>query len=118
MRESSLEAMLLLAGLYAAHGKHGKARILLEGLREVAPDDPRVARLLVHALVMEGAFEQSLEVVSSLQSEAASEPGSDSDPDQACLLRLRASALWGLDRAQEAREALEKSTRYLKGGEA
>jgi hypothetical protein len=110
MRESSLEAMLLLAGLYAMHSKHGKARILLEGLRELIPDDGRVLRLLAHSLLMTGEYGQSLDALAALEAHPEMR---ERNEGRACLLRLRASALWGLQRTEEARTALEESAACL-----
>jgi Flp pilus assembly protein TadD len=111
MRASSLEALLLLARLYVMHEKHGKARVLLEGLFDLEPEDERVLRLLAYALLKAGEYEQSLgklRVIDELRKNELSEYTQDAE-DTACLLRLKAAALWGLQRKEEARTALEQS---------
>ncbi len=115
MRESSLESLLLLATLFVVHEKHAKALALLEGLRELAPRDERVLRLLCHSLVMEKRYERALELIQELPFAAK---GGPQNLDLACALRLKASALWGLGRNQEARAALEQSIAAVSGGAA
>ena len=113
MRESSLEALLLLATLFVIHEKHGKALTLLEGLYELAPRDERVLRLLCHSLVVRRRFEQALERIRELLALAENMM---SGRDKACALRLYASALQGLNRGEEARTFLEQSIAAASGG--
>ena len=110
MRESSLESLLLLATLFVVHEKHAKAVTLLEGLYDVAPEDERVLRLLGHSLIMEGRHERALEIIRKL---LAVSGAAMSGSDMACALRLKASALWRLNRAEEARATLEQSIAHL-----
>jgi hypothetical protein len=110
MQESSLEAILLLASLYTMQSKHNKARILLEGLSELMADDGRVLRLLAHSLLMAGEYGKSLEVLTALEAKPELRENNEA---RACLLRLQASALWGLQRPQEAKAALEESAACL-----
>ena len=113
MRESSLEALLLLATLFVVHEKHGKALTLLEGLFELAPRDERVLRLLCHSLVAQRRFERALERIRELLALAGSDM---SGQDKACALRLQASALWGLNKGEEARAVLEQSIEAASSG--
>lgn len=110
MRESSLEALLLLATLFVIHDKHAKALVLLEGLYDVAPSDERILRLLAHSLLSEKQYDRALDVVRELMSVSGS---ALSGEDTACALRLKASALWNLGRIEEARAALEQSITYI-----
>ena len=113
MRESSLETLLLLATLFVIHEKHAKALTLLEGLFELAPRDERVLRLLCHSLVAQKHFERALEMTRELSALAGS---GMSGQDKVCALRLRAAALWGLNRGEEARAVLEQSIAAAAGG--
>ena len=106
MRESSLETLLLLATLFVIHEKHAKALALLEGLFELAPQDERVLRLLCHSLVAQKSFQRALELTGELSALAGN---AMSGQDRACTLRLKAAALWGLNRGEEARAVLEQS---------
>ena len=113
MRESSLEALLLLATLFVIHEKHGKALTLLEGLYELTPRDERVLRLLCHSLVAQRHFERALERIREL---LVLTENTMSGQDTACVLRLQASALRGLNRNEEARAFLEQSIATAPGG--
>jgi tetratricopeptide (TPR) repeat protein len=113
MRESSLETLLLLATLFVIHEKHAKALTLLEGLFELAPRDERVLRLLCHSLVRQKLFERALEMLRDLSALAGN---GMSGRDRACALRLRAAALWGLNRGEEARALLEQSIAAIADG--
>ncbi len=112
MRESSLESLLLLAALYVMHEKHAKARTLLEGLRELAPQEERVLRPLCHVLAVQKEYAQALEAAQELLGLVGK---TLSGTELACLLRLKASALWGLGRVEEARAALEQGNAALAG---
>lgn len=105
MRDSSLEALLLLASLFVVHAKLPKALTLLEGLRDLAPEDERVLRPLSHVLIEQKHYGRALDIIQEL----LSLPGEKmSAEDTACALRLKASALWNLDRREEARALLEQ----------
>jgi uncharacterized protein HemY len=106
MRESSLEALLLMASLYVMHEKHAKARVLLDGLYDLAPEDVRILRLLAYSLIMEGEYERGLAVLRELEN--LTEPLGQ-HAENTCFLRLEASALWGMNRTEEARTILERS---------
>lgn len=108
MREAPAEALLLLAYLLTAQGKHAKAVTILNGLAELLPGDDRVLRPLAHACLLDGRHAQALEV-----SEALLRPGGADLHGEAlaCALRLKAEALWGLGRRDEARNLLEESIR-------
>ncbi len=110
MKESSLESLLLLSTLFVLHEKTAKALTLLEGLYELAPQDPRILRLLVHVLIAEKHFEQGLEKIRELFDVSRNTMSSE---DTLCTLRLQASALWNLNRHEEARAILEQSLMYL-----
>lgn len=106
MRESSLESLLLLATLFVIHEKHARALTLLEGLYDLAPRDERILRLLAHALLAEKHHERALEILRELTGVAGEHM---THSDTACVLRLKAAALWNLGRRDEARAVLDAS---------
>ncbi len=114
MRESSAEALLLLAYLHAAHGKHAKAVSLLRGLAALLPDDARVLRPLAHACLLAGRPGDALEAADALLRLGGDTLAGDA---LACTLRLKAAALWELGRKEEARARLEESIRAAGAGE-
>lgn len=106
MREASAEALLLLAYLYTAHHRHAKAFILLRGLAELRPDDPRVLRPLAYACLREQRHAEALDLCERLLGPAGGPPVGET---LACTLRLKAAALWGMGNQAEARRLLEES---------
>lgn len=115
MREPSSEALLLLACLYEAHDKPEKALTLLLALREILPGERRVLRPLCHALLRTEQYAEALETADSLLALENNAPsGPYAREDMACVLRLRAQALWGLNRHEEARPLLEHSIDLMK----
>ncbi len=112
MRETSAEALLLLAYLQAANGKHAKAASLLRGLASLLPDDARVLRPLAHTCLLDGRHAEALEAADALLRLGGEGLAGD---ELACTLRLKAAALWGLGRKEEARDRLEESIRAVAG---
>ncbi len=109
MRETSVEALLLMAALYAGHDKHKKAVTLLMALHELAPDDERVLPPLCHSLVQLKEFAKTQEFMPTLL--AQSREGSLQN--RICALRLHAAVLWGLERKSEAKAVLEQCTHLM-----
>lgn len=109
MRTNSLEALLLLATFFVTHEKFDKALTLLKALREISPEDHRVLRILCYCLVMEKCHAEALDVIETL---AAANDAPDGE-DLLCLLRLKASSLWGLGDENGARAVLEQSQELI-----
>lgn len=96
------DAMLLLADAYLEQGQIDKARILLDGLAVLWPNDAGVLKALAFACLQENLFDQALAAAEGYLRQAAVTPAS------APILLIRSRALWGLGRADEARHGLKR----------
>ncbi len=106
MDEREFEAVKLLCRVLIGTGKYRRARELLSGLAESAPDDEWINRNLVFSLVRLGEFEAALPVAARLAGKAAA-------GDRAPALFFHAYALWGSGKTGESRRVVEEYSREL-----
>ncbi len=93
-----VDALRALGFVYLQSGLFAKARILFSALHELWPADVQIAASLAYALLHEGRFDAALALLDGCQHDAV-------PPPPLCDL-LRARALSGLGRTDEARAAL------------
>lgn len=105
------QALLLLAFVLVQSGKHRQALDVLEGLRHWEAQSTACLPLLTQCYLELGLFAEALPLAQELAREWAPERGQEQvDPQHGpalCATRMVAQALWGLNRKEEARAALE-----------
>ena len=100
MRTEHKDILRVLGHFFLEHGQAGKALVLLEALQAVFPADSGIAGSLSYAYLQTGRYQDALDASGRATAEQAGVVGH----------LLRGKALWGLDRADEARACL---ARYL-----
>lgn len=93
--------LLVLLYLYLQHGKHEKARKVLDILRNFYPDDPHIIRCSGYLLFEEGKSEEALK-----EANRVLEFNDANVHDKAFGLLLKSRAYWNLDKKSEAEKCL------------
>lgn len=107
MNSTDKESLLLLAHLYLQHGKEADARVLLEAVQELFPEDSYSCRALAWIYLKQGNIADALEQLDQWE---RYEPA-PTDEEQRIVKLLRNSAMSQSCKPSELRSAMENHTK-------
>ena len=95
------DALCVLGYSFIQHRQTDKALTLFEALHALLPDDPHVQKSLSYVYLTAQRYSEALETAERWEQ-------GDNSGDSAPIFLIQSQALWGLDRAEEARQRLQR----------
>lgn len=108
LSEDQLDALYVLGYSFIQHRQNDKAMTLFEALAALYPDDPHVQKSLSYVYLCARRYGDALVQAEAWQAQADASAEPLSATDVAGMALLQSRALWGLDRAGDAREQLRR----------
>jgi tetratricopeptide (TPR) repeat protein len=103
LTEIEREALILTGHIFLKSGKMNSAISVFEGLEESAPDNPAVLKNLAYAYIYSKRYSDALKRMEKYLTRQDLTPR-----DRSRGVFMKANALWGMERAEECRKAVEE----------